>query len=180
MGKFQTGPVPTNALVTSAFEAQEAGLRTSPHRGVDFGVPVGTPVVAPDDGVVERCFFDSGGGGMVIFLYHPQHQVRTAYLHLSSFNVSDGKQVRAGDRIALSGNTGNSTGPHLHFEVRRPATNGSDERLNPADWLPVKYTLTNSAALQARLASIGGPGGLFNGAALLGLAAVGYLLSRRK
>ena len=173
MGMFKNGPVPTTALVTSTFEAQEAGLRSSPHRGVDFGVPSGTPVVAPDDGVVERCFFDSGGGGMVIFLMHPQHGMRTAYLHLSSFNVHDGQQVRAGQQIALSGNTG-------HFEVRRPSTTGSDDRLNPASWLPVTYKLTPSAALQARIASIGGPGGIFNGAALLGLAAVGYLLIRRK
>lgn len=180
MGVFKNGPVPTTALVTSTFEAQEAGLRSSPHRGVDFGVPSGTPVVAPDDGVVERCFFDSGGGGMVIFLMHPQHGMRTAYLHLSSFNVHDGQQVRAGQQIALSGNTGHSTGPHLHFEVRRPSTTGSDDRLNPASWLPVPYKLTRSAALQAQIASIGGPGGIFNGAALLGLAAVGYLLVRRK
>lgn len=179
MAKFKAGPVVSTALVTSPFEAQESGLRTSPHRGVDFGVPSGTSVYAPDDGVVERCFFDEGGGGMVIFLMHPQHGVRTAYLHLSSFTVQNGQQVRAGDRIALSGNTGHSTGPHLHFEVRRPAANGSDDRLNPAAWLPVPYKLTPSAAAAAGMAVLGGPGNALMGIQLLGLVGVGYLLTRK-
>jgi murein DD-endopeptidase MepM/ murein hydrolase activator NlpD len=142
---FDVFPVdPSVARVTSLFAAQEEGLRTSPHRGMDFGVPVGTPVRAPWPGLVRSVFFDNGGGGNVVFLDHP-NGLRTAYLHLDSFRVTQGQQVKAGDVIALSGNTGRSTGPHLHFEVRQPAS-PSDVRLNPLDFMPGPVMLSSSLA----------------------------------
>lgn len=148
---FDVYPVdPETARVTSLFAAQESGLRTSPHRGMDFGVAVGTPVRAPWDGVVESVFQDAGwpskGGGNVVFLRHP-NGLRTAYLHLSAFKVTKGQTVKAGDVIALSGNTGGSTGPHLHFEVRRPAA-GGDVRLNPLDFFPGPLQLSASLSKQ--------------------------------
>lgn len=99
------------------------GMRFSPivhrwktHEGVDLAVPVGTPVYAAQDGVVktvatsemagEHVVLDHGGG------------VRTSYLHLSRIDVARGATVKRGDLIALSGNTGRSTGPHLHFGLR--------------------------------------------------------------
>jgi len=150
---FDVYPVdPATAKVTSLFASQEPGLRTSPHRGMDFGVPVGTPVKAPWPGTVERVFQDAGfpsaGGGNVIFMRHP-NGLRTAYLHLSQFKVTQGQQVAAGDVIGLSGNTGGSTGPHLHFEVRQVVPGSSDVRLNPLDYMPGPVAL--SASLAAKM-----------------------------
>lgn len=89
--------------------------RIAPHRGVDFAVPVGTPVLAVGDGEV---IVVKGGGaaGNYVAIRHGR-QYMTRYMHLSRTLVKDGQKVKRGDRIGLSGNTGRSTGPHLHFEV---------------------------------------------------------------
>jgi len=89
--------------------------RISPHKGVDFAVPVGTPVLAPGDGEViisKR----SGAAGNYIAIRHGR-QYMTRYMHLSKSLVKPGQKVKRGERIALSGNTGRSTGPHLHYEI---------------------------------------------------------------
>ncbi len=85
------------------------------HRGTDFAVPSNTPVVAADDGtVIYSEWSDSGGWGVVI-----DHAFdRTAYFHNNQLFVYAGQHVSRGQLIALSGSTGNSTGPHVHFEVR--------------------------------------------------------------
>lgn len=89
------------------------------HTGVDFVIPEGTPLKSVVDGTVERVR-DTGEVG-----YGKSVQIRTAdgrlviYGHLSDWNVSAGDKVRVGDIIAESGNTGRSTGAHLHFEVRQ-------------------------------------------------------------
>ena len=86
------------------------------HTGLDFACPVGTNVYAADDGTVT--FTGWGGGyGNMIKIDHANGYV-TYYAHCSSLLVSAGQTVSKGDVIALSGNTGRSTGPHLHFEVR--------------------------------------------------------------
>ena len=154
---FDVYPVdPATAYVTSLFAAQEAGLRVSPHRGMDFGVPVGTPVRAVWPGIVGSAFQDKGfpskGGGNVIFLEHP-NGLRTAYLHLDRFAKSKGATVAAGDIIGYSGNTGGSTGPHLHFEVRRKMS-PSDERLNPLDFFPGPLNLSQSLAKSMGVAQL--------------------------
>ncbi len=89
--------------------------RIAPHRGVDFAVPVGTPVLAVGDGEV---IVVKGGGaaGNYVAIRHGR-QYMTRYMHLSKTLVKAGQKVKRGDRIGLSGNTGRSTGPHLHFEV---------------------------------------------------------------
>ena len=86
------------------------------HDGKDYAVPIGTPVKAAGGGRVVYVGWSSGYGNTVIV----QHQqgMRTLYAHLNSFNVSSGQRVNRGQVIARSGNTGRSTGPHLHFEVR--------------------------------------------------------------
>ncbi|MBF8435909.1 M23 family metallopeptidase [Halanaerobiaceae bacterium Z-7014] len=88
----------------------------SHHDGKDYAVPIGTPVKAAGGGRVVYVGWSSGYGNTVIL----QHQegMRTLYAHLNSFNVSSGQRVNRGQVIARSGNTGRSTGPHLHFEVR--------------------------------------------------------------
>jgi murein DD-endopeptidase MepM/ murein hydrolase activator NlpD len=88
------------------------------HAGIDIGVPEGTFVRATADGIVEYASDGRGGYGSVIFITHPSGYT-TIYGHNSRLLVLAGQTVRAGDVIALSGNTGYSTGPHLHYEIRR-------------------------------------------------------------
>lgn len=90
--------------------------RVTPHRGVDFAVPIGTPVLATGDGEVVVANSRVGAAGKYVAIRHG-HQYMTRYMHLSRVLVKPGQKVKRGDRIALSGNTGRSTGPHLHFEI---------------------------------------------------------------
>lgn len=83
------------------------------HAGTDYGVPTGTPVRAAQDGVVESVT-RKGAGGLAVKIKH-SNGYTSVYMHLSKFKVKKGQKVKKGDIIALSGNTGRSTGPHLHF-----------------------------------------------------------------
>jgi murein DD-endopeptidase len=89
--------------------------RIAPHKGVDFAVPVGTPVLAVGDGevIVSK---RSGAAGNYVAIRHGR-QYMTRYMHLKKLLVKPGQKVKRGDRIALSGNTGRSTGPHVHYEI---------------------------------------------------------------
>ncbi|MEU2788557.1 M23 family metallopeptidase [Streptomyces sp. NPDC007100] len=101
------------------------------HTGQDFAVPVGTPVRSVGRGrVISLTCGDGFGISMVV-----QHGagVFSQYAHLSAVAVGPGQRVRPGQQIALSGTTGNSTGPHLHFEVRRTPEMGSG--VDPVPWL---------------------------------------------
>ncbi|WP_072568791.1 murein DD-endopeptidase MepM [Enterobacter sp. SA187] len=89
--------------------------RVAPHKGVDFAMPQGTPVLSVGDGevvVAKR----SGAAGYYVAIRHGRTYT-TRYMHLRKLLVKEGQKVKRGDRIALSGNTGRSTGPHLHYEV---------------------------------------------------------------
>jgi len=87
------------------------------HNGLDFGVVVGTPIKSTMDGkVISAGWNDQGYGNLVIV---ENGSYRTYYGHLSSIPVSAGDSIKAGSVIGLSGNTGNSTGPHLHYEIRK-------------------------------------------------------------
>ncbi|AJE84099.1 secreted peptidase [Streptomyces albus] len=101
------------------------------HTGQDFAVPIGTPVRAAGAGRVVRVSC-GGGFGMEIVIAHPNGYF-TQYAHLASPAVDQGEQVRAGQRIGQSGTSGNSTGPHLHFEVRLTEEMGS--AVDPVPWL---------------------------------------------
>jgi murein DD-endopeptidase MepM/ murein hydrolase activator NlpD len=85
------------------------------HQGLDIVAPQGTRVVAPADGIVTRVG-PAGGFGLSLFISHG-FGVVTRYGHLSSTTVKVGQRVRRGDPIAMTGSTGRSTGPHLHYEV---------------------------------------------------------------
>ncbi len=89
--------------------------RIAPHRGVDFAMPVGTPVMAIGDGEVVVSKNGDGAGNYVAIRHGRQYMTR--YMHLKKLLVKPGQKVKRGDRIALSGNTGRSTGPHLHYEI---------------------------------------------------------------
>lgn len=90
------------------------------HNGLDFGIPVGTPVKATMDGRVTYAGWNDQGYGNLVIVENGSY--RTYYAHLSNIPVSVGDVVSSGTTIGLSGNTGNSTGPHLHYEIRSNGT----------------------------------------------------------
>lgn len=127
-----TGPVsfraPVNGPVTSGFghrTAPTAGA-SSEHMAIDYGVPVGTPVGAMAEGVVEFAG-PRGGLGNAVIIRHPDGSTST-YAHLSAANVQPGALVQAGQPIGASGQTGTVTGPNLHIAVRDAHGNPVDPR----------------------------------------------------
>jgi murein DD-endopeptidase MepM/ murein hydrolase activator NlpD len=87
------------------------------HHGIDVAMPVGTPLTAPADGTVVHKG-NNGSGGVTLILRHANN-MHTVYYHLQKpSHLRGGATVSTGERIAFSGNTGASTGPHLHFELR--------------------------------------------------------------
>lgn len=98
------------------------------HKGVDWAVPRGTAIYASSGGTVYKAGWGSGYG-YVVYIKHPDGR-ETRYAHLNKVLVSAGQTVKQGQKIALSGNTGRSTGPHLHFELR---INGT--AVNPLKYL---------------------------------------------
>ena len=108
---------PTRAPLTSPYGLRTLGSKIDMHHGVDLGVAIGTPVHAMARGTVTVAGPKSGYG-YAVMIDHGLGWV-TLYGHLDRVDVSVGDRVRAGQRVGLSGNTGLSTAPHLHFEVRR-------------------------------------------------------------
>lgn len=103
--------------MSSGYGARSAPVRgaSSYHRAIDWAVPVGTAVSASSAGTVAKAGW-GGGYGYVVYINHGDGR-QTRYAHLSKTLVRVGEYVDQGDRIALSGNTGNSSGPHVHFEL---------------------------------------------------------------
>ena len=99
------------------------------HNGNDFGTPVGTPIVAMSSGTVTFVGQEGGYGNKVEIEYWDG--TVSYFAHMDSFNVTVGQQVAAGDKVGASGNTGHSTGPHLHLEIH-PHGGGP---VDPAPWL---------------------------------------------
>ncbi len=93
----------------------KTGVRTY-HRGVDFALKTGNPIYATGDGVVETVKFEFFGYGTQVVIDHG-FGYKTRYAHLKSTDMVEGMKVKRGEQIGLSGNTGKSTGPHLHYEV---------------------------------------------------------------
>jgi murein DD-endopeptidase MepM/ murein hydrolase activator NlpD len=101
------------------------------HWGVDLAAPMRTPEYAAGDGVVLRAGAASGFG-LAVYILHENGDV-TVYGHMEEILVEPGQYVEAGEKIALLGNRGQSTGPHLHFEVHQGGEEGT--RIDPAAWL---------------------------------------------
>lgn len=116
--------------LSSGFGARSAPTKgaSTNHKGVDWAVPIGTTVVASNAGTVAFAGWASGYG-YAVYINHSDGR-QTRYGHLSKVLVKAGQTVSQGERIALSGNTGRSTGPHLHFEIR---INGS--AVNPLKYI---------------------------------------------
>ena len=122
--------LPIQGFVTQEFKA---GPRDDYHPGIDIACAVGTPVLATGSGVIEYVTYDSTYGQMVIVRHNDS--ITTVYGHNDRILVEEGQWVRVGSRIAESGNSGQSTAPHLHYELRingepvDPLDNPYDEKI---------------------------------------------------
>jgi murein DD-endopeptidase MepM/ murein hydrolase activator NlpD len=100
------------------------------HAGIDLAEPMGTPIRAVGDGVVESAGWVQAGYGISVLIDHGNGYL-THYGHMNREAVSPGESVKAGEIIGYEGATGDATGPHLHFEVHRGAWN----QIDPAPWM---------------------------------------------
>lgn len=139
---FLRYPLEKQARISSQFNPRRVNpvtKKVTPHNGVDFAVSRGTPVLSSGDGEVIQAIY-SGSAGYFITIRHGREYV-TKYMHLDKLLVKPGQIVKKGDRIALSGNTGRSTGPHLHYELRI-----NDKPVNPLTAnLPISEGLTGKS-----------------------------------
>ncbi|MGR6963384.1 peptidoglycan DD-metalloendopeptidase family protein [Geodermatophilus sp. URMC 61] len=119
--------MPTAGRMTSCYGPRWGTM----HQGIDIAAPIGTPIYVPEDGVVLQAGAASGFG-QAVYVQHGDGQI-TLYGHVNQFYVGAGQVVKAGDHIADVGNKGQSTGPHLHFEVHQGGLYAS--RVNPMPWL---------------------------------------------
>ncbi|MEU2772783.1 M23 family metallopeptidase [Streptomyces sp. NPDC007162] len=119
---------PVKKYTLSATFDQAGGMWTARHSGQDFAVPTGTEVAAAHGGTVVKAGGNGAGDGPAygnaVVIKHANGQY-SQYAHLSRIDVRVGQVVKTGQHIALSGSTGNSTGPHLHFEIRKTPNYGS-------------------------------------------------------
>ncbi|MGY4906748.1 M23 family metallopeptidase [Streptomyces sp. 900116325] len=127
---------PVSQYQLSASFGNDGSRWAHKHSGQDFAVPIGTKVEAAHGGVVVKAGPNGGGDGPAygnaIVIKH-DNGMYSQYAHLSRIDVHIGQSVEKGQQIALSGNTGNSSGPHLHFEIRTTANYGS--AVNPVAFL---------------------------------------------
>jgi murein DD-endopeptidase MepM/ murein hydrolase activator NlpD len=121
--------LPTSGYHLTALFGQGGGRWTSDHTGTDFAAPIGTPVRAVLAGEVVAAEY-AGAYGRQIKVRHADGTV-TSYAHLAEFSVSVGASVPVGGRLGSVGVTGNTTGPHLHFEVLL----GGAQQVDPVPWL---------------------------------------------
>ena len=132
------------------------------HRAIDLRAAVGTPVYAAEDGTVDwvqtwdgRSTSGNQSYGNLVRIRHADYhggKLQTLYAHLQRVTVKNGQAVREGELIGYSGNTGNSTGPHLHFEVRLSGT-----RFNPLNWLDGDFAAASSAVRLGSYTSVKRP-----------------------
>ncbi|MBB1252020.1 transglycosylase family protein [Streptomyces alkaliterrae] len=115
---------PVAAAPSTAYRASGAMWSSGYHTGVDFSVPTGTRINSVSNGTVVSAGWAGAYGNQVVIRHNDGRY--SQYAHLSSLSVSAGQSVTAGQQIGLAGSTGNSTGPHLHFEVRTGAGYGTD------------------------------------------------------
>lgn len=129
---------PTQGIISQGFNKYR-------HVGIDIAGPEGTPIVAAAPGIVVKAGWDDWGLGNALSIKHPDGSV-TVYGHNSRFLVKNGQQISQGQAIAEMGTTGNSSGPHLHFEVH------PDGHL-PVDPIPVLPSLVAGKIPQQQIAT---------------------------
>ena len=121
-----------NGKITTPYGKKGKMWKSGYHTGVDFAVKEGTDIIAAVDGVVQAGNWGSAYGKQVIVKAKVNGKdVWMIYAHCSKTFVKAGAKVKKGQHIAESGNTGNSTGPHLHFEVRDGARWATSKDINP-------------------------------------------------
>ncbi|WSP43400.1 M23 family metallopeptidase [Streptomyces sp. NBC_01244] len=125
------GALPVAGAVVTTPYRQPGPWAAGFHTGIDFAVPTGTSVVAAAAGTVVTAEWQ-GAYGNAVTIQHADGRY-TLYAHLSRMTVQQGDQVAAAQEIGLSGSTGNSTGPHLHFEAR--TSNTYDGHTDPVAFL---------------------------------------------
>jgi len=116
---------PAEGRFTSGFGARWGGS----HLGIDIANSIGTPIYSAADGVVIEAG-PASGFGLWVRIQHDDGTI-TVYGHMQDYSVREGERVKAGEQIARIGNRGQSTGPHLHFEVWDEGT----RKINPRTWL---------------------------------------------
>ncbi|MEU2058619.1 M23 family metallopeptidase [Streptomyces bungoensis] len=121
----------TGATIGTGYHVAGSMWSSGYHTGVDFVVPTGTPVKAVAAGTVVSAGWGGAYGNQVVLRLNDGHYAQ--YGHLSQLSVQAGQTVSEGQRLGLSGATGNVTGPHLHFEIRTTPAYGSD--LDPVGYL---------------------------------------------
>lgn len=124
--------IPASGRISSRFGKRidpVSKRRNSFHQGIDISAPEGTPVYAAENGIVADAGYKKSGYGNLIIIKHADG-LATYYGHLSKITVSKGGKVSKGDLIGRVGSTGKSTGPHLHFEIRK-----GDKALDPEEFV---------------------------------------------
>ena len=116
------------------YRADPFSGRTKRHTGVDFALKPGNPIYATGDGVVESVKFELFGYGNQVLINHG-FGYKTRYAHLKTVGVAEGMKIKRGECIGLSGNSGRSSGPHLHYEVLY-----KDRHVNPANYYDLTIT----------------------------------------
>ena len=137
MLKLDCWPVPPTTPISQLFgqnPAMYAPYGLAAHNGIDFAVVTGTKVYACSPGIIERVRSDAGGYGLHVKVTHTWGA--SIYGHFSKALVKVGDVVEAGQVIGYSGNTGNSTGPHLHFECRPAGVSASNGYAGAVDPMP--------------------------------------------
>jgi murein DD-endopeptidase MepM/ murein hydrolase activator NlpD len=133
-----------------------ASLGYAGHNGLDFAVPVGTPVLACAPGFVEHARVDPPGYGRYVRIRHDIDNATLIYAHLNAIVVEEGNHVKENQILGYSGNTGFSSGPHLHLDIRPFAAdynNGYGGRIDPVPYL-VKRNFIWGDYLPARLKAV--------------------------
>jgi murein DD-endopeptidase MepM/ murein hydrolase activator NlpD len=128
--EFKIDYLPVEGKITSSFGTRVDPITktTENHEGIDINAKLGTAVKAVYDGTVETVE-NSKTMGLMLVINH-NNNFKTVYGHLSEIKISEGEMVTKGSIVALTGNTGESTGPHLHFEIHK-----NDKAVNPMDYL---------------------------------------------
>ena len=139
------GKAPTGVRITSGFGTRTLNGKTKDHEGIDVAAPIGTPIYASDSGVIVKAGWENPndpkqGYGQRIQIKHNDGS-QSIYAHLSQINVKVGSMVEKGIEIAKSGNTGSSTGPHLHYELIK---NGA--KVNPGNQMAMAAVTPGNAS----------------------------------
>jgi murein DD-endopeptidase MepM/ murein hydrolase activator NlpD len=137
-----THPVPTPMWITQPFNAVNDRYQNGRHSGIDYGVVTGTQIVAAAIGKTIFAGWNNDGYGNMVEIDHGGY--KTLYAHLDQVAVAVGQTVAAGELIGYSGSTGNSTGPHLHFELITPENATPDWPKGQRDPSPFFVALPSS------------------------------------